>query len=184
MRARFLLLPAALLAVALYFVFGEEPEPARASAAAITEPPRYAVTGAEWVRLGRLGEPEFRARAATIDYFADESAHLHDISLDALGGVQSPWHVQAPDAAAPAHQRRMLLTGGVTAHGLADDGSPLTFNTPRLWVDLLRRELYTEAEVDLRTDLRRATARGLRADFDGERVQLLNDVRVDYVPEG
>ena len=184
MGARFLLLPAALLAAALYFIFAEEPQPARAGAAAITEPPRYAVTGAELVRLGRDGEPEFRARAVTIDFYADESAHLHTIALDALGGAKSPWHLEAPDAGAPAHQRRLLLTGGVTAHGLADDGSPLTFDTPRLWVDLLRRELYTEAEVELRTDQRRATARGLRADFEGERVQLLNDVQVDYVPEG
>ncbi|MGH8481770.1 MAG: LPS export ABC transporter periplasmic protein LptC, partial [Nevskiaceae bacterium] len=53
--------------------------------------------------------------------------------------------------------------------------------TQRLWVDLLRRELHTDAPVELRSDFRSATARGLRTDFAGDHVQLLNDVRVDYV---
>ena len=184
MQARYLLLPAVLLGATAYFVLNEAPAPAPAESTASSEPPRYEVTGAEWIRLGRDGTPEFRARAQSIEYFADQSAHLHGLSLDALGGVQSPWTLSAPEGRSPPHEKRIELTGGVNAHGLADDGSPLAFDTRRLWVDLLRRELYTEAPVELRTDLRRATARGLRADFDGERVQLLNDVVVDYVPEG
>ena len=54
----------------------------------------------------------------------------------------------------------------------------------RLCVDLLRRALHTDAEVRLQTALRTATARGMRSDFDGERAQLLNDVKMDYDPEG
>ena len=184
MRLRYWLLPAALLCATLFFALNEKPAPAPADAAATAEPPRYAVTGAQWLRLDVNGEPEFRARAKSIEYFADESARLHGISLDALGSAHSPWTLSAPEGRSPPHEKRLELTGGVTAHGLADDGSPLVFDTERLWVDLLRRELYTEARVELRTELRRAAARGLRADFDGERVQLLNDVTVDYVPGG
>ena len=68
------------------------------------------------------------------------------------------------------------------AGALANENVSLV--TQRLWVDLLRRELHTDAPVELRSDFRSATARGLRTDFDGEHGQLLNDVRVDYVPEG
>lgn len=183
MHKGYLLLPAALLAATVYFASREDVASTPAAVSGAAEPPRYAVTGAEWVRLGRDGAPEFRARSESIDYFADESAKLHGISLDALGGVKSPWTLSAPEGASPPHEKRLELTGGVVAHGLSDDGSPLTFETRRLWVDLLRRELYTEAAVELHTELRRATARGLRANFDGERVQLLNDVQVDYVPD-
>lgn len=184
MRSRFLIIPALLLTAALFFVFRGEVTVSPDEVAAPVELPRYNVTGAEWTRLGRGGAPEFRARAESIDYFNDDSARLHQISLDALGGTQSPWTLTAPEGRAPPREKRLELTGGVTARGTTNDGEPLTFDTRRLWVDLLRRELYTEATVELRTDLRRASARGLRADFDGERVQLLNDVQVDYAPEG
>ena len=180
----YIVLPAALVVGAIYFTLQGLQTPAPEVVAAQKELPRYAVTGAEWTRLGVSGEPEFRARAATIDYYADGSAQLRTIGLDALGGYESPWRLQAPAGEAPPHARRLLLTGGVHADGEHPSGAPVRFITERLWVDLLRRELYTEAPVQLQTDFRSASARGLRADFRGERVQLLNDVRVDYAPEG
>jgi LPS export ABC transporter protein LptC len=181
MRSLFLLIPVALIIGALLLSFHEEP--ARAPAAPTQEPPRYTVTDAHWLRLGSDGEPEFRAQAASLEYFADESVKLREVRLDALGGLSSPWHVEAPRGNAPPRERRLRLTGGVTATGaLANENVAL--QTPRLWVDLLRRELHTDAPVDVRSDFRSVKARGLRTDFAGEHVQLLNDVRVDYAPEG
>lgn len=177
-------LPAGLVLAAVFFSWQGLQTPPVEVVAAQRELPRYAVTGAQWTRLGVSGEPEFRARAEAIDYYADGSARARVIGLDALGGYDSPWQVAAPAGEAPAHSRRLLLTGGVEAAGEHPNGAPVRFTTERLWVDLLRRELHTEAPVEVRTDFRSATARGLRADFRGERVQLLNDVRVDYVPEG
>lgn len=182
MRTLYILGAALLLVAALFFAWqGLQAPPSEARAEA-PEPPRYAVTGAEWVRLGSRGEPEFRAQAAAIDYYADGTVKLRTITVDALGGHGSPWHVEAPAGEAPPQERRLLLTGDVHAVGQHASGTPVTFNTTRLWVDLLRRELHTEAPVQLQTDFRSASARGLRADFAGERVQLLNDVRVDYAP--
>jgi LPS export ABC transporter protein LptC len=183
MRRLYLALPAALLLAALYFAWQGLQGPQSAARAPAEEPPRYAVTGAQWVRLGRQGAPEFRAEAAAIDYYADDSAKLRDIRLDALGGYASPWHIVAPAGEAPPRERRLLLTGEVRAVGEYEDGVPVSFETTRLWVDLLRRELHTDAPVTVQAGDRSAAARGLRADFAGERVQLLNDVRVDYVPE-
>jgi len=180
----YFLLPAALLLAAIFFAWQGLQAPAPEAVAATVEQPRYAVAGAQWLRLGVNGEPEFRAEAAAIDYYADGSAKLRTITIDALGGYDSPWRLQAPTGEAPPRARRLLLTGGVHATGQHASGVPVSFDSERLWVDLLRRELYTEAAVRLQTDFRSASARGLRADFDGERVQLLNDVQVDYAPEG
>lgn len=153
-------------------------------AAAATEPlPRYSVTNADWVRLDARGEPELRARAATFDYFADDSVTMGRITLDALGGGGSPWTLTAPRGMVPAHERRILLQGEVLAQGTYSD-EPVRFTTAELWVDLLRRELRTAAPVVLQSEFQRASARGLRADFTGETVQLLNDVQVEYVPGG
>jgi LPS export ABC transporter protein LptC len=180
----YILLPAALLAAGLFLAWeGLQPPPPEA-AARTEEPPRYAVGGAHWVRLGVQGEPEFRAQAEAIDYYADGSAKLRNIELDALGGYDSPWQIRAPQGEVPPRSRRLLLEGGVRASGEHASGVPVSFATEQLWVDLLRRELRTDARVELQTDFRTATARGLRADFDGEHVQLLNDVQVDYAPEG
>ena len=183
MRIVWLLLAAGLVAGALIFTFyGFEETPGEA-AAPPAEPPRYAATGVRWLRLGSDGQPEFRVEAATFDYYADESVALTRVRLDALGGYRSPWHIEAPRGSAPPRERQLRLAGGVRASGdLASERVALA--TPRLWVDLLRRELHTDAEVKLQTEFRTATARGLRSDFDGERVQLLNDVKMDYVPEG
>ena len=183
MRILYLLIPAALVAAALIFTFFGFQETAETAAAPTVEPPRYAATGVQWLRLGREGELEFRADAETLDYYADESVVMKKVRLDSLGGVSSPWHIEAPRANAPPRERRIRLSGGVRATGdLVQERVALT--APRLWVDLLRRELYTDAEVKLVSDFRTATARGLRSDFAGERVQLLNDVKMDYVPEG
>lgn len=181
MRFLFLLLPVALVVLALTVTWTIQ-EPARTAVTRAEEPPRYAVTDVQWLRLGRDGEPEFRAYAESLDYFADDSVSMKAVKLDALGGYRSPWHVEAPRGNAPPRERRLRLTGGVRASGeLANENVAL--ETPRLWVDLLRRELYTDAEVRFQSDFRNATARGLRSDFGGEHVQLLNDVRVDYVPQ-
>lgn len=183
MRILYLLVPLAIVAAALALTWRGQQEPAASAAAPTTEPPRYAVTGVEWLRLGADGAPEFRARAATLDYFADESVTMQDVRLDALGGYGTPWRLEAPRGSAPARERRLRLSGGVRASG-ALASEDISLRTPRLWVDLLRRELHTDAEVELSSDFRNATARGLRTDFAGEHVQLLNDVRVDYVIPG
>ena len=182
MRALFLLVPIALVAVALAFTWQGFQEPAPAAVTAAAEPPRYAMTGALWLRLGREGEPEFRAQARTLDYYADESVVMKDVTLDSLGGQGSPWHIEAPNGTSPPRERRIRLSGGVRATGTVSE-EKLELDTTRLWVDLLRRELYTDAPVKLQSDFRAVAARGLRSDFEGEHVQLLSDVQVDYVPQ-
>jgi LPS export ABC transporter protein LptC len=177
-------LPLALLAGAVALIWQGLRTPPPEPSGPAQEQPRFAVTGARWLRLGAGGQPEFRAQAAAIDYYADGSARLRAVGLDALGGHESPWHLEAPAGESPPRARRFQLTGGVRGTADRPDGGTVAFATDRLWVDLLRRELYTEATVRLQTDLRSASARGLRADFDGERVQLLGDVRVDYAPGG
>lgn len=169
-------------AAAVWAVLNERLEaPAAESVAPADALPRYALANAEWLRLDARGEPELRVRTESIDYYADDSAQMGMLTLDALGGTESPWTLTAPRGRMPAHERRVLLEGGVLAQGRYAD-EPVQFTTEALWVDLLRRELRTDAAVVLYSEFRRASARGLRADFSGENVQLLNDVQVEYVP--
>jgi LPS export ABC transporter protein LptC len=186
-RARYVaplvLFLALILAVLIFMGLGLRP-PVAESATVAREPPRYVVTDAQWLRLNLRGEPEFRAQAQSIEYYADDTVELRTLALDALGGWTSPWHVQAPEGTARVNDRRLLLSGDVVAQGKTIDGAQLDFTTERLWVDLLRRELRTDHDVVFQSDFRRATARGLKADFNGEHIQLLNDVQMEYAPEG
>ena len=188
MRALPLALSLALILAGLIVIGLGLRAPAEDAAAPAQEPPRYSVTNAHWLRLNRQGQPEFRAQAASIDYFSDETVQLAELEVDALGGWSSPWHLQAPLGSGRAGERRLLLESRpeqpVLARGATAEGAPLDFRTDRLWIDLLRRELHTESAVTMESPFRRATARGLKADFNGERVQLLNDVQMEYAPAG
>lgn len=175
-------IPVALVGLAIFVAgpdLGTTPE-ASAPAARL---PRYSVSNAQWIRLGARGEPEFRAEAASIDWYPDDSAELTQLRIDSLGGTASPWRLEAPAGHAPAGERRIRLTGSVHAVSERPDAETVDFTAPDLWVDLLRHELSTQSAVVLRAGVRSATARGLQADFAGEHLRLLEDVQVDYVPE-
>jgi len=178
-------LMACVLAALMFTWAGLQRPPVVASAArpGAEEPPRYVLTGATWTRLDRQGEPEFRVVAQSAEYFADDSIHLTDLTMDSLGGTRSPWHLKAPSGMAPPHEKRVRLDGPVIADGKTPDGEPFTLTTDNLWVDQLRRELYTSAPVKMDSGLRTGTAAGMRADFEGEHVRLVNpDMKFDYAP--
>src|SRR5687768_15616534 len=111
MRILFLLVPAAVVVAALLLSWRTD-ESAQAAALRAEEPPRYSIKDVTWLRLGTDGEPEFRARAESLDYFADDSVKMTAVTLDALGGLRSPWHVEAPRGSAPPRERRLRLAGG------------------------------------------------------------------------
>jgi LPS export ABC transporter protein LptC len=142
--------------------------------------PRYYVLGAEWTRLDAEGRPETRVTADLIEYFDDDSARLETLVVDQMGGTGSPWRLTSPSGYAPPYERRLRLDGPVQGEGRWPEGDRLEFMTDHLWVDSQAREFYTEAGVEVRGPGRNLTARGLRADWDGERLQLLHEVRLNH----
>lgn len=146
------------------------------------ERPRYVLKGAEWTRYDEQGQPEVRATALSIDYFDDKSARLNTLEMDRLGGGNGPWHLSAATGVMPANQERMQLGRPVTVTGDLQDLGPVRIVSDTLWVDFERKEIHTGDSVLLSGEGRNARATGLRADWNGERVQLLQDVHVDYAP--
>jgi lipopolysaccharide export system protein LptC len=157
-------------------------QPPAAAPARAEAQPRYQVTDGHWIRYNERGESEFEATAERIEYFDDESARLSTLEMHSLGGSESPWRLSAPEGYAPPHSdRRMQLRGGVRAMGHWPEGEPLNFETQYLWVDEVNRQLYTDAPVLLRGKSRSAKADGLRAAWVGRSVELLGQVRMQYV---
>lgn len=173
------LLALAVIAAAMWTSLQQVDTADRVTAEDSGDAPRYYIKDATWTMLGPTGEAEYRMQAELAEYFDDQSARLSELRVADLAGEQI-WTINAPSGYAPPRQRRMLLNGPITADGQWADGQQFQLNTEHLWIDTLRREIYTDAEVLLSSALRRVQARGLRADWRGDHLQLLDQVRVRY----
>lgn len=145
--------------------------------------PRYALRDAEWTRMGPDGNAQFHITAATIDYYDDKSATLSDMKMDGLGGNKGAWLLTSPAGEVPAQQERILLKKPVVITGkIGNGGEPIKMFTDQLWVDNQRKEIYTDLPLRLTQGSQKATAVGMRADWVGQKLNLLHDVEVIYVP--
>lgn len=145
--------------------------------------PRYALRDAEWTRLGPDGNAQFHITASTIDYYEDKSAILGNMTMDGLGGDKGAWLLTSPAGEMPAGQERILLKKPVVITGQSNKGgAPIKMFTDQLWVDNKRKEIYTDLPLRLTQGEQQATATGMRADWVGQKLDLLHDVKVTYVP--
>lgn len=145
--------------------------------------PQYALRDAEWTRLGADGKTQFHVTAATIDYYENKSAIIGRMSLDGLGGDKGSWTLTSPAGEVPANQERILLKKPVVMTGQpGTGGDAIKLYTDKLWVDSKRQEIYTDAPLRITQGAHEATATGLRADWTGQSLNLLHDVKVTYVP--
>lgn len=145
--------------------------------------PRYALRDAEWTRLGVDGKAEFHITAATIDYYDNESAILGNMTMDGLGGEKGAWALTSPAGEMPAHQERVLLKKPVVVTGQSNNGGvPIKLFTDQMWVDSKTRQIYTESPLRMTHGEQQVTATGMNADWTGQKLNLLHDVKVTYVP--
>ena len=167
----------------LWLLFGSssmEPEALPAPDAATA--PRYSLRGVQWTRLDASGQREFTAEAESADYFDDESARYEQLKMNVPRIGQLPWRLSSPKGSAPAHEKRISMEGPVDVSGAWPDGEALTLQTPQLWVDPVQHQLSAEAGVNFDSASRSGQAKGLKADWEQQTVQLLGNVRMQYVP--
>ena len=143
--------------------------------------PRYTVADAELTRYDTEGAVMLHGQAASVDYFEDQSGRAHDLQVDLISGGDRTWHLTSPAATLPPHQNRFMLEGPVLAGGQwPDSGEELLVRTQQLWVDPERREIDTDAPVELDSPHRSGNAVGLRSDWAQQSMQLLRNVKMSY----
>lgn len=143
--------------------------------------PNYTASAVDLQRFNRQGELIIQGHAAMVQYFDDGSMHAEQLELTALG-THSPWHMTAEAADMEGRDKPINLSGPVKADSRwPDNQETLHLQTPKLQIDPNTHRITTDARVDLTGVTRNANARGLRADFAGRMVQLLNDVHMTYV---
>jgi LPS export ABC transporter protein LptC len=154
-------------------------------AADIGPRPRYTMHNAEWTRLGNDGKAEFHVTATTIDYYDNESAQLSGMTMDGLDAGRGPWTLTSPAGEMPAHEQRILLKNPVVMTGQPKQSpDPVKLTTDQMWVDSGLKQIYTESPVLMTRGAQQASATGMRADWTGQKLDLLHDVKVTYVPRG
>ncbi len=171
------------LMVAAWLLFGSpDMEPDTAPPTDGEQVPRYSLKGVEWTRLNGQGQREFTATADGADYFDDESARYEQLEVTVVGISQTPWHLTSPKGAAPPHEKRISMQGPVDIDGAWPDGEAVTMQMAQLWVDPVKRQLQTQEGVVFNSVSRSGRSKGLQADWEKQTVQLLGDVRMEYVP--
>lgn len=171
------LLLTTVVAALLPWARGPAPD-ADAGRAAAAEP-RHWLRGARIARHGADGRLLMLVEAESVDWFDDRSARLTALRVSRLGG-QDVWTLTAPSGHAPPAERRLMLEGPVLAEGRWPNGDPFRISAPHLWIDALRREVATDGRVVLEAPGRRIRALGMRADWDGERLELLAQVEARH----
>lgn len=172
-----------LALVAGWLVFEGFREPAPGETVAEVDRPRYHLEGSHWRRFDDTGAALFEATVATIDYFDDESMDLSGIAFATRGG-QGSWQLVAPRGSVAAGEKRLLLKPQVDVRGEPLRQPQTDIQTKTLWVDWATRTLTTGDPVVATAPGRRLEAVGMRADWAGERVEFLNDVKVRHDPRG
>ncbi len=181
---RSLILGALLAAAAgLLWMFSAQQERRDAATVVSAAPaPRFQMRDAELIQYASNGRIRLQARAGAIRYYDDESLQMDAVQLSQLGGARV-WTLRAPHGVAPPGERRLLLQQPVEADGHWPSGERFVLQTDRVWVDTLRREIYTDSTVTLTGESRQIRAGGLRADWGGRLLQLSDDVVARYEPK-
>lgn len=179
MRTLFGIAGLLVAAAVVWQLFGSLEPPAASASRSVSAEPRYYLKDARWRQLGPAGKTEYQVQADEMRVYDDESAQLEQLVINGLAG-EDRWTLRAPTGYAPPHERRILLEGSVRGQGQWTDGERFAMQTPHLWLDTLRREIYTDARIELISQNRQLQADGFRADWGGAQLQLNSRVKVRY----
>lgn len=153
--------------------------PVTASPVDVREPPRYIVQEARWLRTDVDGAALYRVAAEQLAVYADDRVVIDAPTVDGLG-AQDAWSLTAPRGDIAAGSRDLELSGGVDIAGQWGDGAALQARTEMLTVDVEERLLRTAEPVAITGPGRDLRSVGLRTDWEGESLRLLDQVRVTY----
>lgn len=149
-------------------------------------PPRsdYALTNFDLLSLDDEGKESFRvtgpalARHPILGTLEIDEPRFRFPDSDGMA-----WHASSARAWAAADGNELRLIGEVAFDGPPREGDGrITLRTERLNVFPDAREVTSDARVDIASPGATLRGRGLHADMDARRFQLLSEVRADYAP--
>ncbi|HXG28334.1 MAG TPA: LPS export ABC transporter periplasmic protein LptC [Nevskiales bacterium] len=180
-RAFWLLLGAAVMifVVAGGWLSRVQPPPALPE----TPPPRadFYLRDADIEVMDAEGRLSYRVHTAELLRYNDMSSRLAKVRIEALGGREGVWQLEAEEALISRHREQLLLRGDVRMRTEGPGGATL-LTTDTLTVAIKDRRLTTADPVTIVGPEFQTRAVGMQADFRNRDLTLLNQVRSHYAP--
>lgn len=147
--------------------------------------PDYYMEQFELTSLNELGEPAYRLDADNmLHYPDDDSATLERPHLVVFRGEKEFWDIRAESGLVTNSGESVLLQGEVIILRInSDHPQALEVHTSDLMVRPQEKFAETAAAVTIKDQRGVTRAVGMWADLNQRRVELLSNVRGDYVPQ-
>jgi len=141
--------------------------------------PEIYIESPQWDMLDPQGTLKQRLRAARMEQWkGEDSARLAEPELEIFQPQGAPWTVTANQGRIFSDERPVLLQEQVVLRRARPDGENETIlKTARLLLDRSGETMETGAPVVLQSGNWHFRSVGLRAGFDGDRIELLDQVR-------
>lgn len=150
---------------------------------AVALPPiDYVLDGVSLTRHREGGDGRVVLTAQRVIHHREsEELDVRDPQLSRLGGSEATLVATAKQARVHRGNDRIDLSGGVQLERQAADRNTV-LNTSTLQVNVAEQTAQTEDAVEIREGTSILTGRGLKADLNAARYQILADLKARYVP--
>ncbi|MDX1570674.1 MAG: LPS export ABC transporter periplasmic protein LptC [Xanthomonadales bacterium] len=139
----------------------------------------YALLDFELTAMDHSGQRSFNLVAPRLEKDpTDESAKVVEPKVDLYDEAELNWRVTADTGWVRGDGGEIRLSGNVALE--SQHSEPVTVNSEALVIFPERRQVTTPAEVVLRRQNNTMTGKGLRADLESNRWELLSDVKTRF----
>lgn len=144
--------------------------------------PGYYLKDAIITDTDATGNPALRLAARRIEQRPqDGSIALEQVHVDYLAAGEQQWQLTADSGTVPSGSTTITFSGNVTLES-RDEPRGAVIRTDTLSVDTEQSIASTAAPVSIEVSGHRVHARGMRADLNGNQVQLDSEVNGRFVP--
>ena len=139
----------------------------------------YALVDFELTAMDHAGRRSFNLMAPRLEKDpADESAKVVEPSIDLYHDARLDWRVTADSGWVRGDGGEIRLQGNVELR--SRDSEPVVVNSEALVIYPEVRSVTTQEHVRLRRSKNTMTGKGLRADLESDRWELLSDVKTRF----
>ena len=174
----FALILLALAAMLWQLLKNEDPE-VTTSPISQSAIPGYYLDDAKLTRYNKNGQAEYTISAEKIEQdLATSNLNLSNILVNYH--AQGNWTVKADNAVLPANRENIKFSGNVIA--AQDSESNTSFNSDSLTYSIAEQILSTQDSISATNGQQVITANGMTLDMKNERIKLLSQVKIRFIP--
>jgi lipopolysaccharide export system protein LptC len=145
----------------------------------------YSIEDFKLSLIDSQGKMQYHLSAASmLHYKQSDQTQLQEPSLELQRTAEEQWKIEARKGQVSPRGKDLSLQGMVRIERTATETlEPFTMTTESLQISTSKNTVSTEDSVHLEGSGISIRAKGMFADLDQDKIQLLANVRVSYVPQ-